>query len=725
MRKEILRKLRTLNATKEMMEKASVNERKIKVKLSYGEKVFERKYAIFMRCQHLGSYLKIAIFLPKEMIQGIASPHYEIFINLDGQEYITREWRKGKEVWRSGKICNLEFNDKNKRNYFYYSEKRAWINQEGNSSIKKLLNTKNGGYEGILEYQEKILKERLEEKRRKETQPWDEDMDLIPEVPKGFEKWWMKEGITEHFIFYEYKRGGAKSGYCSNCEREVDISDPRHGKQGVCPRCHKKITYKATGKIKGLNTKEYFFQVVQKIKGGFVVRSFGGWKKYWNTTFDKPIYECYETKRTLYRGETVTEYNYETYKNVELRWVKRDYPSFSYNSGKVYGRNISGIKEALPQYSVLPIMIKARRTLNCNQFLNAEVGNPTIEKLVKIGMYRLAEEMVAISYHKDLLCEDASELAKILKIDGSRLNRLKAMDSGIGHLKWIQEEKQVGTIYSDEMIDYFCNKKILPSDLSFISPRMSYMKIFNYIRKQQDIMQEDELQILRTWKDYLNMAQKAKLDISHEMIYKPKNLKSAHGEAILLLQEGSIKQMANELAKKWPHVDEVCQSLKKYELQGEEYSIVAPAGIADIVREGVALSHCIHTCDFYFDRISHRESYLLFLRWTDSINTPYYTLEVEPSGNIRQKRTIGDNQNPDFQKAVKWLKKWQKEIKSRLTKEDNELGKKSNEMRVKELEDLRKNGNKIWHGKLAGQLLVDVLEADFMAAEDIEERVCV
>ena len=62
MRKEILRKLRTLNATKEMMEKASVNERKIKVKLSYGEKVFERKYAIFMRCQHLGSYLKIAIF---------------------------------------------------------------------------------------------------------------------------------------------------------------------------------------------------------------------------------------------------------------------------------------------------------------------------------------------------------------------------------------------------------------------------------------------------------------------------------------------------------------------------------------------------------------------------------------------------------------------------------------------------------------------------------------
>jgi len=28
---------------------------------------------------------------------------------------------------------------------------------------------------------------------------------------------------------------------------------------------------------------------------------------------------------------------------------------------------------------------------------------------------------------------------------------------------------------------------------------------------------------------------------------------------------------------------------------------------------------------------------------------------------------------------------------------------------------LRKNGNQVWHGRLAGKLLVDVLEADFMA----------
>lgn len=718
-----LRKLRTLNATKEMMEKAAKNEMEAVAELPYGQKKLQRKFAMFMRCQHLGGYLKIAIFIPDEMKNGISSPHFEIFINLKGQEYITREWKEGKEVWRTSKICNLKFTNQNSWSYFYYSEKYTWVNQEGNQSIKRLLKTGTGGYEGILEYQERVLDERLKEKRRRETKSWDEDMALIPDVPQGFKNWWPKEGIPEHYIFYEYKRGRVKTGYCSYCDRVVDVTEPRHGKQGICLRCHKKITYKAMGKIKGLNTEAHYFQVVQKIQGGFVVRGFRGCKKYWNTTFDKPIYTCNEIKRTLYKSGLITEYKYETYKNVELRWVRQPGPSFHCSAGKVYGRNIRWLKDVLPKYSVLPIMIKEKLDINCVQFLNAEEGNPTIEKLVKIGMYHLAEDMANIPYRNDLLCESESELAKILKIDGSRLRRLKNMAGGIEHLRWMQEEKRNSTVYPDEIISYFGNEGITPSGLSFISSKMSYIKISNYIRKQQGIIRENTKQIIRTWKDYLNMAQKAKLDISNEMIYKPKNLKVAHGNAILLLQDGSIKEMANKLAKKWPNVDKVCQSLKKYELQGEVYSIVAPSGIEDIVREGVALNHCIHTCDFYFDRISHRESYLLFLRWTDNINFPYYTLEVEPSGNIRQKRTIGDNQNPDFRKTLKWLKVWQKEIKKRLSKEDKELGKKSEEMRIKELEELRVNGNKIWHGRLAGKLLVDVLEADFMAVEDNIERV--
>ena len=130
--------------------------------------------------------------------------------------------------------------------------------------------------------------------------------------------------------------------------------------------------------------------------------------------------------------------------------------------------------------------------------------------------------------------------------------------------------------------------------------------------------------------------------------------------------------------------------------------------------EGRIRKHCVHTCDYYFSRIQTDESYLFFLRKEKSPDVPWYTLEVEPSGNIRQKRTTGDNQNKDFTEAVGFLKKWQKYFAKQLTKEEKKLGEKANKLRIDNYENLRKNGNRVWHGKLAGQLLADVLEADFM-----------
>lgn len=53
-----------------------------------------------------------------------------------------------------------------------------------------------------------------------------------------------------------------------------------------------------------------------------------------------------------------------------------------------------------------------------------------------------------------------------------------------------------------------------------------------------------------------------------------------------------------------------------------------------------------------------------------------------------------------------------------MTAEERRQGETANEKRIQEYRELRKNGNRIWHGKLAGQLLADVLEADFMGLEE-------
>lgn len=187
----------------------------------------------------------------------------------------------------------------------------------------------------------------------------------------------------------------------------------------------------------------------------------------------------------------------------------------------------------------------------------------------------------------------------------------------------------------------------------------------------------------------------------------------------MLFSKGeSIKKQSEKLEKKWPEVNKILPDIKKFEYHDKKFAVVAPGCIEDMVREGTALNHCMDHADFYYDRIQKHEAYPFFLRRTDSVDTPWYTLEVEASGNIRQKRTTGDNQNPDLEEALPFLKRFMVAFKKKMTAEERRQGETANEKRIQEYRELRKNGNRIWHGKLAGQLLADVLEADFMGLEE-------
>lgn len=718
MLKSELRKLRTLNATKEMMEKSNADGPFKNPRTDFRwPKEYKRKYGYFLRCQELDKYIKIAVFLPQNMKKGDNKPSYEIFLNVEGGQYITRVLKDGKEEkWSNAKIDNI-----NGGSYYsdlYYCQHHAWINPEGYKKLKDRLGTKKGGYEGILEWQEKILKEKIEEKERRETAPWDKDMEMTPELPKSFDKWVKKEAITTNFIFYTYKKSGVKTGYCSYCEKEVPVKKPKHNETGRCSCCGRKITYKASGKIKTLCTNDESCQIIQKIPDGVMVRTFRVRKYYRDSKYEDPHYTIHEHRRNIIQENKIKTYDWELYKNKYHRWIRENYHQYYNPTGLVYKRNLSALEKTVLMKSSLPTMIRMNKNVNVEKFLRVEKGNPVIEKLVKTGMFTMALDFYnADNCDNKLIAEKETELTKLLKIDKSRLIRLRNMDASIQHLKWMQAEKKANTIWPDEMIDFFSQNSVTIGDLKFIKNQMSYLKIKNYIKKQQEMSGEKVGAVITTWRDYLNMAKNAKMQINLEQIFKPKNLKEAHTEMIVILQSEEIDKQVKKRQKQFPNVNKVLKTLEKYRWFDEKYAIIAPKDIHDIIKEGIALQHCIHTCDYYFDRINRRESYILFLRKTDAPATPYYTLEVEPSGNIRQKRTTGDNQNKDFDEALGFLKKWQKQLSKKLDAEDMELGKKSNELRKMEYDKLRKDRAKIWHGKLAGQLLADVLEGDFMEVD--------
>lgn len=212
------------------------------------------------------------------------------------------------------------------------------------------------------------------------------------------------------------------------------------------------------------------------------------------------------------------------------------------------------------------------------------------------------------------------------------------------------------------------------------------------------------------------------MNVNDPIVYRAKDLKKRHDEMVQRVEDKNLVLRAGDIAESFPKVDAICEELKeKYEYEGKDYRIIAPKGIEDILNEGSALHHCVDKNDNYFERINTRESYILFLRRTEKPDRAYYTLEVEPDGTVRQKRTEFNRQHSDIEQAERFLRKWQKQLQKKLTKIDFELATHSKKLRKKELDEMRNKKIKINGGDYAGRLLADVLEADVLEMQDREE----
>ena len=110
--------------------------------------------------------------------------------------------------------------------------------------------------------------------------------------------------------------------------------------------------------------------------------------------------------------------------------------------------------------------------------------------------------------------------------------------------------------------------------------------------------------------------------------------------------------------------------------------------------------------DRYFDRMSRNETYICFLRRKDEPEIPFYTIEVEPGGTIRQHRGLYDEE-PEIETVKPFLREWQQVIRSRMKEEDHKLAKMSAKKREENILELKaRNNTRVLEG-----LMEDFMEA--------------
>ena len=721
MKKSSLLKMKDLYATEEML---AVAREDVPVKVGSGWNTsYQCQYSGFARSAVEGGILKVTLYDPDAMRLGGTLPVYEIFMEKEKQQFLTYD--RTCNEWRTAKIDCLEWQAKGSNN--------VWVSAVDDAQIRKYLGSdEKSVYQSILKFQRAVREVELDRRHRKETDPWDAELAQTPPLPKGWERWVNKVGIQTNYIFYDYRRGGAKQGYCTYCEKEVALKrQPHHNEEGRCPRCRHKVTFKAKGKItEFLRSPTECVYLAQKCADGFVIRQFHvnrQYRKEENAIVSKT--SGFERQRIFYRADLSSHpYHWGWYKQRRVRWVEGideyintgmgySYNEYCYQPGSIYGKTLSSIAPFLARTGLSEYVRRCRGSVSPNWYLFAWGRFPRIEQICKAGLSRLTVECMenANAVKSCIRKESETSLVKALALDTHRLSRLRTLNGGVIMLDWLQREKCSGRIIPDHVLRWLEQEKIHVSDIAFILDRMSEQQVCNYLQRQKAGTRDTFRHIIYTWNDYLSMADKLGINTNDEIVYRVKLLRQRHDELVEQLRKREKEMEAAATARKYRKIAGICRLIKqKYEYTGEVYSIVVPSGVRDIMHEGDTLSHCVGKSDRYWERIEQQEAYILFLRKTAEIDKPYYTLEVEPNGTIRQKRTYFDRQNDDLKDAEKFLEEWQKVVSERLTESDREKAEKSRELRLQEFEQLRQDDVRIHIGDLAGQRLVDVLVSDLM-----------
>ena len=72
---------------------------------------------------------------------------------------------------------------------------------------------------------------------------------------------------------------------------------------------------------------------------------------------------------------------------------------------------------------------------------------------------------------------------------------------------------------------------------------------------------------------------------------------------------------------------------EKWVFENDKFLITYPESTTDIANEGICLRHCVKS---YIPSVLDGRTNILFLRKKEETNVPYFTIEIDNNGNLRQ-----------------------------------------------------------------------------------------
>lgn len=267
---------------------------------------------------------------------------------------------------------------------------------------------------------------------------------------------------------------------------------------------------------------------------------------------------------------------------------------------------------------------------------------PSIEILEKSGFEQIVGERANGGTCRCINWR-SSDLRKILKLNRKEIREFREIGGGLYKLEKYKLWKGRGLEIEFGDLDIFnCSNK---EALTLIESCIPKNKAIRYLRAQEGNITVND------YADYLKDCKRLGLDMGDKRVLKPKSFRKAHLETAM-----QVKIESDAIKKR--EFEEAVKELYGFNEYRNAGFLIRPAGSAEELNmESQSLHHCVRT---YADKVRRKDCVILFIRKVEEPDVPYFTLELNPKGQIIQCR--GDF-NCGYPKEVgEFIESWKKDV---------------------------------------------------------------
>jgi hypothetical protein len=241
-----------------------------------------------------------------------------------------------------------------------------------------------------------------------------------------------------------------------------------------------------------------------------------------------------------------------------------------------------------------------------------------------------------------------------------RIRESKASFNVIGVYKFIRKlegRRPLVTIeQATDLEKHSFAKDIKELPQMFETAGVSFVRFLAYQRRQQAKSDNGAWIRLSDYFDYIDQCHTLNQDLTDRSVAYPSNFSAAHTRLSDIINEKNAAKEAKEYAKYAVKIKAVGEKIARrktpYICDGLLIRPAADGG--EIAREGRLQHHCVAS---YAGGMAKGAYAIMFIRKESDPDTPYFTLQLSPSGRVMQNRGKYNCSVPDDVQAFvnKWL----------------------------------------------------------------------